>query len=280
MKEEIKRILKKQGVLPNKLMGQHFLIDNEVLQKIIASAHIGKQDVVLEVGPGTGILTKELAKKAKEVIAVEKDPLLAETLQKQLAEEKIKNVVLLIKDVLHFNPKEHGLQKGKYKIVANLPYYLSARFLKKFLTDPESPEEMILLLQKEVAERIIARPPNTTLLSLSVQIYAKPEIICEVSKNSFHPKPKIDSALIKISGISQKFFKENKLEEKTFWKLAKAGFSQKRKTLVNNLSGAFNMQKTGLEEIFKETHINPMARAESLSLKQWVMLTTALKNRL
>lgn len=267
----------KKNIKPNKLLGQHFLIDDAVLKRIVDSANIEKENAVLEVGPGLGILTRALAKKTKKIIAVEKDPRLAKTLQERLAEEKIKNVLLITKDILHFNPKEHGLQKGQYKIVANLPYYLSARFLKKFLTDPESPEAMTLLIQKEVAERIVARPPRMSLLALSVQIYAKPEIICEVSKNSFYPKPKVDSALITLSEISQKFFKENKLEEKIFWKLAKAGFSQKRKTLANNLSGALNIPKGGLEQILTQAKINPRARAESLSLTQWATIATILK---
>lgn len=272
MEGEAGYMLKTKNIKPNKLLGQHFLIDDAVLKEIVTSARVGKEDVVLEAGPGLGILTRALAKKAKHVIAVEKDSLLAGALQKQLAEEKIKNVTLLTKDILYFNPKEYGLQKGHYKIVANLPYYLSGRFLKKFLTDQERPKEMILLLQKEVAERIVARPPHMSLLSLSVQIYAKPKIACEVSKNSFYPKPKIDSTLIKISEISDAFFEKNKLDERAFWKLAKAGFSQKRKTLTNNLSGQLNIPKPKLEEILKRININPKGRAETLFPEEWIKL--------
>ncbi|MBU6415385.1 ribosomal RNA small subunit methyltransferase A [Patescibacteria group bacterium] len=274
--KEIKKMLRKNNLAPNKLMGQHFLIDEEVLRQIVASARMTKQDVILEAGPGLGVLTRALAKKAKQVIAVEKDPVLTAVLQKQLAEEKINNVALIAKDILHFNPKEYGLRGGQYKIIANLPYYLSGKFLRKFLTESEKPKTMILLLQKEVAERIVAGPPGMSLLSLSVQLYAKPKIISEISKNSFYPKPKIESALIKISGISNDFFKKNKIEEQVFWNIAKAGFSQKRKTLLNNLSGALAMPKTELEQVLKSAEINPGARAESLSLKQWTKLATLL----
>lgn len=279
MKNDVLKILKNFNITPNKLLGQHFLIGEEILRQIIVSARVTKQDVILEAGPGLGILTKALAKKAKKIIAVEKDLTLAAVLQKQLAEEKIANVTLLTEDILRFNPRKHSLQKEQYNIVANLPYYLSARFLKKFLTEPEHPKTMTLLLQKEVAERIVARPPAMSLLSLSVQIYAKPKIVLDVSKNSFYPKPKVDSALIKISNISQNFFKENKLEEQMFWQIAKAGFLQKRKILANNLSQTLNIKKMDIEQILKNARINPMARAESLSLKQWATLTTILKNR-
>lgn len=280
MKSNVGKTFEKLNTAPNKLMGQHFLIDEDVLRQIIASARVTKQDIVLEVGPGLGVLTRALAKKTKQVIAVEKDLLLADTLQKQLAEEKITNVTILTQDILRFNPKECGLQKRQYKIVANLPYYLSGKFLRKFLTEEAHPQTMILLLQKEVAERMVARPPHMSLLSLSAQTYTKPKIISIISKNSFYPKPKVDSALVKISEISNGFFKENGLEEQMFWKIAKAGFSQKRKTLLNNLSKAFNIQKSNIKQILKNTRIHPMARAESLSLKQWATLATVLKNHL
>lgn len=280
MKNKVVKTFEKLNIAPNKLMGQHFLIDDEALQKIVTSANLTSHDVVLEVGPGLGILTRALAKKAKRVIAVEKDLLLAETLQKQLVEEKIKNVSLLAQDILRFDPKECGLKKKQYDIVANIPYYLSGKFLRKFLTEKECPKTMILLLQKEVAERITARPPKMSLLSLSVQVYAKPEIVSVISKNSFYPKPKVDSALIKLSSVSNNFFAKNKINEPWFWKIAKAGFSQKRKTLLNNLSGAFAIQKTELEQILKRAKIRPGARAESLSLKQWTTFATLLKNRL
>jgi len=271
---EISNMLKKYGIKPNKFMGQNFLIDEDVLNKIIESANLKPDDIILEVGPGLGILTIELAKRVKKVIAIEKDAILCQTLTKILEDEKISNVELINEDILKVSPPEADQSlTGNYKIVANIPYYLTSPLIRKFLEiNPPAggkPNEIILMVQKEVAERIIAQPPHINLLAISVQFYAKPEIISMVSKNSFSPVPKVDSAIIKI--IPHVGHTMSYINTKEFFELVKIGFSSKRKMLINNLKN-YKIKNLKFEEIFKKTGINLKARAENLSINDWLEL--------
>ncbi len=193
----IKNLLLKYSARPSKGLGQHFLIDKKVLHKIIQAADLKPGDVILEVGPGIGILTLELAKKVKKVVAVEKDFKMIAVLKEVLRDYK--NVEIVRDDILKVNLNDFILKPKTYKIVANIPYYLTSHLIRKFLEIDNPPKEMILMIQKEVAQRIVARPPKMSLLAVSVQFYAKPEIITFVSKKSFWPQPKVDSAIIKIT---------------------------------------------------------------------------------
>jgi len=263
-----KEILKKYRIFPSKRLGQSFLIDKKVLKKIVEVADLSKNDSVLEVGPGIGNLTIELAKKVKKVIAVEKDERMVEILKERLEEERIKNVEIVNEDILKFLPS-FKLRRS-YKVVANIPYYLTSRLIRNLLEAKRRPRLIVLMIQKEVAQRICAKPPKMNLLAVSVQFYSKPEIISFVSKNCFWPRPKVDSAIIKISNIKKQ--KATK-DEKLFFKIVKAGFSHPRKQLINNLSKGLKKNKKIVEEWLLNCGISPDKRAENLSIEEWKRLT-------
>lgn len=262
-------ILKKHNIRPNKLMGQNFLISEHTLKKIVEAAKIQKDDIVLEVGPGLGFMTLELAQRAKKVIAVEKDKKFCAFLKNLIKEQGIKNINIIDGDILEVQPPREVEPLTKYKIVANLPYFLTSRFLRKFLAEEKNrPEEMTLLVQKELAERITAQPPQMNMLALSVQAYGHPKIIEKIPAGDFWPKPKVDSAIIKISDVSDIFFTQNSVNEKLFFSLAKTAFSQKRKTLANSLSKFFGSKQKAESQI-KKAGLNPHQRPQELSLEEW-----------
>jgi 16S rRNA (adenine1518-N6/adenine1519-N6)-dimethyltransferase len=223
--------------MSNKRLGQHFLINKQIIADIIHAGNVSKKDVVLEVGPGKGILTAVLAEKAKKVIAVEKDRELVEYLENKFGNQK--NVEIIYSDILDI--ENWKLKIGNYKIVANIPYYITSHFLKLFLSEPDfRPSLMVLMIQKEVAERIVARNGKESLLSLSVKAYGKPEIIKVVRKGNFSPPPKVDSAIIKIANISDDFFRNvrnraSHISDKKFFDTLRKAFQQKRKMLRHSL---------------------------------------------
>ncbi len=264
-------------------MGQNFLVNQGALNKIIEAAELTAKDIILEVGPGIGTLTKELAKRAGKVITVEKDKLMIEILKETLKDYK--NIETINDNILKFNPKSYNLKAKSYKLVANIPYYLTSPLIRKFLESKNPPDKIILMIQKEVAQRICARPPSPphqsskrtsgvgarmSLLAVSVQFYAKPKIISYISKKCFWPAPKIDSAIIKISDI-----KNLKIDAKKFFKIVKAGFSQPRKQLANNLSGSLKIDKIQVNAWLLKNKINPKQRAETLSVLDWEKLANS-----
>lgn len=248
---------------PNKLLGQHFLISRSVLQKIINAADLRQDDIVVEAGPGRGILTKALARRVKKVIAVEKDRVLADALEKRLAENGIANVAIVRGDILRFVPPR------QYKIVANLPYYLTSRFFRIFLEKQKhKPAMLVVMIQKEVAKRVVAHPPHMNLLALGVQAYGAPRIIAKVPAGAFLPPPKVESAILKITDVSDKFFKKIDTTQDEFFAIARKAFGQKRKTLKHTLKiNENNLQKIGLL---------PTARPQEISLEQWAALIKTL----
>ena len=257
--KNIKEILESKGIWPSKKLGQNFLVDKNILFKIISSINM-KGENILEVGPGLGTLTKELAKEAKRITAVEKDPLMCRILEETL--EDFNNVEVINGDILRFN-----IAQKNYKVVANLPYYITSPLIRKLLEDKSPPKEIFLMVQKEVAERICSLPPEMSLLAAAVQFYAKPKILFKVSKNSFWPKPKVDSAFLEI-----KPFVEKKIDSYLFFKVVKAGFSHPRKQIVNNLSKELELKKEKIFKILEKSSINPKARAETLSIEDWIKL--------
>jgi len=260
------------GFRPNKLLGQNFLISQDSLKKIIETAELSLDDTIIEVGAGDGTLTLAIAEKTKLVLAVEKDKKFASLLQKIIGERGIKNIIIINGDILKFSPEKFAEKLKTYKLIGNIPYYLTSRLLRKFLAEEKlKPKEIILTVQKEVAKRIVARPPHMNLLALSVQAYGKPEIIEKIPASAFWPKPKVDSAIIKISGISDDFFVKNKIEQKKIFSIIKTAFSQKRKTLANSLSKFYGDKKTSEEKI-KKSGLAPSARPEELSLEGWMKL--------
>ena len=272
---KMEKIVKcKLSVAPKKSLGQNFLVNRGVLDKIVAAAEIQKDDIILEVGPGTGNLTEKLASVAKKVIAVEKDRRLIGQLKIKF--EKNGNIEIIEKDILKFNPEQYSLKNGGYKIVANIPYYITSHFLKTVFTKWLQPKLIVLMIQKEVAQRIMAKPPHMNLLALSVQFYAEPKIVGYVSRGSFQPMPKVDSAIIKLTPKNN-----NRLltiDNGHFFKVIRAGFSEKRKQLLNNLAKNFDTTKEKIKNIFSSAGIKEKARAENLSLQEWEKLAELLTN--
>lgn len=270
-------------ILAKKSLGQNFLkngaIINEIVKVALAS---GKQtltlnsakaesdknnDIILEIGPGEGVLTAGLLATGATVIAVEKDDRLIDILNKKFSDYVSKGLFKLIHgDVLEFWPKEHGLVGGKYKVVANIPYYITGQILRQFLESDCQPSSVVLMVQKEVAERIIARDGKESILSISVKAYGEPKIIRTVGRGNFQPAPNVDSAVLLINNISKNFFVD--ISENRFFEIIKKGFGQKRKMLKGNL------------EISEKTLINcdisPKARAEELTLNQWKNLIKSI----
>lgn len=274
MKNEHKKTPTAHDIHPNKLMGQHFLVSKTVLEKILMAAELSKNDTVLEVGPGLGALTLELSRRTERVIAVEKDRTLAAALKKILAEHGRTNVSVVEKDLLRIPVNE--LVRGPYKIVANLPYYLTSRFLRMFIADTVArPEEIVVVIQREVAERVVAQPPEMGLLSLSVQTFGTPQIISFIPADAFSPPPKVESAILRITDISPRFFLAHALDEKKFFSLARTAFQQKRKMLANSLT-LMCEGKAAAEKILAAAHIPGGARPQELSLDDWARLCTAL----
>ena len=278
-------LLKRYKVHPNKRLGQNFLVSRTVLKKIIKAGELKSSDIVLEIGPGLGILTKAIAKKVKKVIAVEKDENLANILKRELDNGQIKNIQIINQDILKFQVSSFKFQKP-YKLVANLPYYITAPVIRMFLESAKPPKLMVLMVQKEVAQRICPCPPKLkerrrgktpkmSILAVSVQFYAKPEIISYISKKSFWPQPKVDSAILRIAPLINA--DRRLINADLFFKIVKAGFSQPRKQLINNLYKTLEVSRKEVETWLKGNKIQPTQRAETLSVNNWIALTKTFK---
>lgn len=251
-----------------KSLGQNFLKAGSYLRAIADAAHVGAGDTVLEIGPGEGALTKELLARGATVIAVEKDRRLIPFLAEKFATEIAAGTFSLQEaDALDISPEELGLSEGTYKLVANIPYYITGALLKKFLSEVSQPSLLVFLVQKEVAERI-AREKKESILSLSVKAYGTPRYVKTVPRGAFAPAPDVDSAILLVSPISRNNF-SNREQEKEFFTLVRAGFAQKRKLLKRNIepvlgeSTLARMQSAGIPE---------NARAEDVPLSQWLAL--------
>lgn len=259
------------GINPKRSKGQNFLINEKIYNDIIKAADLKKTDEVLEVGPGLGFLTVKLKKEAARVVAVELDDELANYLKIGFGasdEEKVKVVNL---DILKFNlPAEFS---GNYKIVANLPYNITSIFLRMVLSGACRPELLVLMLQKEVAERIVATAPDMSLLALSIQYYADAVIIKNVPAGNFWPEPKVESAIIKIVVRPEL---HNAEIDKLFFRMAKAGFSAKRKMLKNNLVGGLKIKPEIIINTLNKIGLDIKVRAEDLSLADWHKLFAEL----
>lgn len=268
--EQTKNLCKLYNITPARSKGQNFLIKEEIYDEIIAAAELQPDEMVLEVGPGLGFLTAKLAARASRVIAVELDDKLARVLKTGLLARGVKNVEVLNQDILKIRPET--LFNGPYKLVANLPYNITSIFLRQYLEAAKKPELLALMLQKEVAERITARPGKMSLLSVSVQFYAEATIIKTVAKDFFWPKPEVDSAIVKIMPRSAPT-----VDEKGFFQLVKFGFSARRKMLKNNLAAGFKMDQNEAEEKIKQAGFNEKIRAQELSIADWLKLLSVFK---
>lgn len=256
-----------------KSLGQNFLKSKGAIKAMVTSAQISSDDFVLEVGPGKGVLTEELLAKAKRVVAVEFDQELVGYLSDKFAQQiKEGSLEIVFGDILEFDPKKYFNKKFGYKIVANIPYYITGAIFKKFLSNVFQPKSMTVLVQKEVAERIVARAGKESILSLSVKVFGEPKYIEKVPARYFSPEPKVDSAIIHIANISMK--RLGKMNPENFFEIVKIAFSQKRKTLLKNLGHYFNKEE--LQVFLEKNGLNPMSRAEDLSLENFISLAKSL----
>lgn len=270
-------LLKKYDLRPSKGLGQNFLVDDHALRKIVHAAEISAGDVVLEVGPGLGSLTRYLGAEAQRVIAVELDQKLLPALHETLA--PFKNVQIIVGDILEQNPVKllesveggAGSEQPTYKVVANIPYYITSALIRHLLEAEIKPSSMVLTVQKEVAQRICEQPPNMSLLALSVQVYGEPKIAAKIPAGAFYPPPKVDSAVVKIVLYPKPLIDYALLP--MFFRLAKAGFSQKRKTLRNAISAGMAWSKDEAVVVLNTAQIDPQRRAQTLSLQEWEKLT-------
>jgi len=254
-------------------LGQNLLKDGNQIRKIMASISLSPTDVILEIGPGTGAITFEMAKIAKTIVCVEKDREMIIALNQKIEEEGIKNIEIINEDILKlFNNDKLNIKIKKYKIVANIPYYLTSALIRNLLEIKNPPEDIFLMIQKEVGERICAKPGDMSILAIAVQYYANPKILFTVPKGCFYPSPKIDSVFIRITpkGVS----KNNE-----YFKLIKAGFSHPRKQLIGNLSRELKIDKEIIKKWLEDNNLKPGERAEVLSLPQWDSLFTLLKKK-
>jgi 16S rRNA (adenine1518-N6/adenine1519-N6)-dimethyltransferase len=269
--DQVKQICKSYNIQPERNKGQNFLINPQIIKDITLAAEIKPTDTVLEIGPGLGILTEELVKQAKKVVSIELDDKLFDFLRVKFVDEK--NLELINNDILKIPAESPRLKADK--IVANLPYNITSYFLKKFLTSEQRPQDMTLLLQKEVAKRICALPGQMSLLAVSVQLYGSPKIIKTVEANNFWPRPAVDSAILKIENIKTQGqileFLEG-IEEKFFWQVVKIGFSAKRKQLQHNISAGLKIPAENIKKWLVEANFDPKIRAQNLSVSDWLKL--------
>jgi len=265
----VKKRLLHINAKPLKRLGQNFLIDTGVLETIITAADLTPDDTVVEVGPGLGILTSELVKKAGNVIAVEVDKNLAAALAEALLPAH--NLTVINDNILNLDPAElirgHAVTEGNYRVVANLPYHIASPIMRHFLETSLKPAIMVIMVQKEVAQSIVAEPGDMSLLSIGVQIYGKPVIIDSVPPQSFYPPPKVESAIVRID-----VYPEPKIEITNitrFFEIVRAGFSTRRKQLRNSLSAGLQLPPTETAELLNKAGISPQRRPQTLSIEEW-----------
>jgi 16S rRNA (adenine1518-N6/adenine1519-N6)-dimethyltransferase len=266
---DLRIALRLAGIEPRKGLGQHFLIDRTALEQIVAAADLQPKDTVLEIGPGLGVMTNLLTASCRRVVAVETDKILAELLEKDAAA----NLEVRSEDIIDF---DLSLLGQPYKVVANLPYYLTSKIFRLLLESSTPPQLMSLLVQKEVAERVVALPGRLSILALSVQYYAEAEVIGVVERHKFWPPPQVDSAILKITLRPSPAFPADKVK---LFRLIKAGFGEKRKQLKNSLAGGLNASVDICIDMLKQTNLQPTARAQELSLQQWEKLYRVAEKR-
>ena len=282
LEAQTKRLLRRFGLRARKGLGQHFLIDKGVLELATSAAELAPGEVVIEVGPGLGVLTRELAQRVGWLLAVELDSKLAAILKDTLA--SFRNVTVINGDILKINPlallsRVPASFPGPpevppgYKVVANLPYYITSPVLRHFLEADVTPRLMVVMVQKEVAEAITAGPGRMSLLSVSVQFYGRPEIVGQVPADCFYPAPEVDSAILRVSVYPRPAVAVTDVSG--FFSLVRAGFSAARKQLINSLAQGLKLPKTEVLALLEKAEVAPQRRAETLTLEEWAGLWRA-----
>jgi len=267
--DELKSLLQKNNLWAKKGLGQNFLVDENAFDMIINAADLRLSDNVIEVGPGTGFLTERLIEKAGHVTAVEFDSNMVRLLEERF--KNVKNLTIIHSDILR--TKDYGLRTKMYKVVANIPYYITSPLIKHFLQSDVRPDLMVLLVQREVAEKICGKT-GKSLITIETQLFGKPEIVGIVPSSSFYPAPKVDSAILKIQVYKKPLISESQLNDSI--RLVKHGFSQKRKKLSNTLGAGLHIKSSEMAEILRSADINPDLRPENLEIDEWKRLTELL----
>lgn len=271
--KSVKEILIENNFTFAKKFGQNFITDKNFLASVVDCAEITNNDEVLEIGAGAGTLTKALSEKAKKVVSFEIDNNLKPILKENLKD--IENVQVIFQDALKTDIKEieHHFS-NEFKLVANLPYYITTPLLFKFLEETDKVKSITVMVQKEVAERIVAKPNSKDYgaLTIAIDFFGNAKIVKKVSRNMFYPVPNVDSAIVKIDIVKDKY----KINKEDFMRVVKASFSMRRKTLINNLSQSFKLSKLELADILKQLNLNENIRGECLSTNEFVELTKKL----
>jgi len=270
MPPSVQSLLRSHGLRPNKRLGQSFLADPALLGRIADAADLRPDDVVVEVGAGLGTLTRLLAERAGRVLAVEIDAGLLEVLREQVA--GMANVQIIPGDILR--AQLFGLEHRSYKLVGNVPYYITSAILRRFLENEPRPSLMVATVQQEVAERIVAGPGEMSLLAVSVQFYGKPRIVSRIPAGAFFPPPDVDSAILRIDVLEKPAVAG--VDEKAFFRAVRAGFGQKRKTLRNSLRAGLVLDAGHVVAALTRAGVDPERRAETLSLAEWGAVVRAL----
>jgi 16S rRNA (adenine1518-N6/adenine1519-N6)-dimethyltransferase len=274
--QSIGALLRAHGLRPRKRLGQNFLSDPVALGRIVDAADLSPEDVVVEVGAGVGTLTRPLAEQAGRVLALELDDDLVAILRDHVA--NLTNVQVLHGDVLRFSASQFT-HRG-YKVVGNLPYYITSAVLRHFLEKVPRPRLMVVTVQREVADRIVARPGKMSLLAVSVQFYGQPRIVARIPAGAFYPPPQVDSAVVRVDvGAQPTIILKEGIDEAAFFRVVRAGFSQKRKTLRNSLSAGLGFPPATVEEVLEQAGVDPRRRAETLSLIEWAGVVHAFSSR-
>lgn len=282
----VKSLLTHYNMSAQKSLGQHFLIDRQVLDTIIAAAQLTRNDFIIEIGPGFGVLTFPLAERAGRILAIETDKKILKIL-KALG-SGYTNIDLLPANILKIDNRQIYQRyqtwsrtkgtKTSYKLVSNLPYYITSAILKQFLETKYRPDLIVVMVQQEVAQRIVAKPGDLTLLGVSVQLFGEPEIVQLVPKNAFWPMPEVDSAILKIVPFSQ--IGHDIDDIRLFFRVVKAGFGERRKQLHNSLSGGLHLDDKNVRNLLAGIGIDPKTRAQDLKISEWAKIYHRLKKDL
>lgn len=263
----LRDLLHAHNMRPNKAFGQNFLVERTVLQRIVETAALEPDEQVLEVGAGTGVLTRELARLARRVVAIELEENMLTLLAKTTA--AYPNVEIIARNLLYLDPQE-VFGQDDYKLVANLPYYITAPTFRHFLESANAPRLLVVMVQYEVAQRIVAEPGDLSLLGVSVQFYGQPQIVVRVPRGAFYPAPKVDSAILRIDVHAQAPLAAR--ERNGFFRVVQAGFSERRKQLHNSLAHGLHRKDEEVREWLAAAGIEAKRRAETLSIEEWLRL--------
>jgi 16S rRNA (adenine1518-N6/adenine1519-N6)-dimethyltransferase len=269
---DARKLLRQWALQPSKGLGQNFLHNQVVLERIVAAAELSADDVVLEIGAGMGSLTAQLARRAGRVVAVELDERLIPVLQSELS--GLDNVTLVQGDILALDLAELVSDTAEYKVVANLPYYITSAVLRHLLEASLRPQCLVVTVQREVAERIVAEPGQMSLLAVSVQFYGRPQLLFRVKPGSFYPSPGVESAVVRVDLYPRPPVPVEDVD--AFFRVVRAGFSQRRKQLRNTLAAGLRLPPEAVVAALNQVGVDPRRRAQTLSLEEWTTIAGAL----